>query len=350
MRRARAAVLVLFVGTPALAAHCGHGEPIAPQFPIVTIADTRRLAFHASGPVGTGSLDAQTAKALDDLLGRDPGARLVRLRVFAVGSERLVKIQRILEHLLATRQIPLPALSLLGVASLPDSGQLLQMESIVETPRVADPYGVVFLAGLASASGDHTMGGLARIARHAGVAPGNVLRVSCFCESLGQLGGARQAAADTFPRAELSLVHSYRQAVRPAVECEAVARVTDSAASGTRYLNFPGERASPYFSRAALVTTPRVLFSSTVAASYDAAAHPAAMLDSVRAAAERLGGSLHNVAMTGNYWMDTAARERARLVRDPYYGSTVPAATGVFMTSFASDESTLAFEFAIAAP
>jgi|SRR5579862_1470810 len=350
MRRVGSAALVALLGSVTLAAHCGRGEPAAPQFPIATIAETRRLAFHTSRAVGTGSLEEQTARALDDLLGREAGARLVRLRVFAVGSARLIEIRRILARHLSARGAPLPALSLLGVASLPDSGQLVQMETTVEASIAVDPRGIAFLAGLASASGDHTMGGLARVARQAGVTTGDVLRVSCFYESADQLNATRQAVADTFPRAEVSLVHSYGQSEKPAVECEAIARMTDSTASGTRYINLAGERASPYFSRAALVAARRVVFSGTVAASYDAAADPAGVLDSIKVAVERLGSSLHDVAMTGNYWMDGPARERARLVREPYYGGTVPAATGVYMTSFASRESSLAFEFAIAVP
>jgi hypothetical protein len=331
-----------------IAAHCGHGKSIISRFPDAATAETARLAFHASSTSSTGPLDDQTRAALDDLLRKGAGARIVRLRVFAVGQEHLIQVRAMLARLLLARRTPLPPLSLLGVASLPGPGQLVQMESVVETLQPVDTRGVAFLAGLATPSGDRTMGGLARVARSAGIAPQNVLRVSCFYEAAGQYDLIKQAVADTFPTAEASFAQSYASALSPAVECEAVARLTDSLAEAVRYFNLPGTPPSPNFSRASLVTARRVVLTGTLVAQGTSEGDVRVALDSAERSVKRLGGDLHDVVMAGNYWLTATARDSLRVVRQRYYGSTVPAATGIFLTNLGTASGTVGMELAIA--
>ena len=167
-----------------------------------------------------------------------------------------------------------------------------------------------------------------------------------FYESPDQSGGVKKAVADTFPAAEAAFVQSYASDTAPAVECEAVARLADSVA-GTRYFNLPGTAPSPNFSRAALVSATQLAFTGTVAAVGDTTASMRALLDRVQASLRPLGGSLHDVVMAGNYWITSTARDALRPVRNDAYGSTVPAATGVFVTSLAPPSGTVALELTV---
>jgi enamine deaminase RidA (YjgF/YER057c/UK114 family) len=347
MRANGTSIVVALVG---VTLGCGHPAPgPAPQsvgFPDAAVGTTKSLTFHVAVRSTESSVEGQARAALDDLLRRDRGARIVRLRVFAVGSERLVMAQRVIGETLAARHIPLPALSLLGVQSLPGPGQLIEMESIGVGTRAINPHGLAFLAGLASPTGEKTAAGLARVARAAGVSPTNVVRVSCFYESAEQLDGARKAVADTFPGAEAAFVQSYGSAATPAVECEAVARLADTVGA-TRYFNLPGTTPSPNFSRAALVSASQLAFTGTVVALGDSASDMHVLLDRVQTSLTPLGGTLHDVAMAGNYWLTGAARDALRPARNEAYGSTVPAATGVFMTSLAPVNGTVALELTV---
>jgi enamine deaminase RidA (YjgF/YER057c/UK114 family) len=319
---------------------------LATVFPDATVGETRSLLFHVAVPSTDTTLDGQTRAELENLLDRDPGAHLVRLRVFAVGRDRLAAIARTVGAVLLARHAPLPALSLIGVTALPSPGELVAMESIAMGSKPVNPHGLAFLAGLAAATGDRTAGGLARVAREAGVSPERVMRVSCFYESPAQLDGVRRAMADTFPSAEALFVQSYGSADKPAVECEGVARLVDSV-EGTRYINLAGTTPSPNFSRAALVGASRIVFTGTLVAVGDSAADMQALMERVRAVIAPFGASIRDVAMAGNYWLTPVAREALRPARNDAYGSTVPAATGIFVTTLAPAEGTVALELAV---
>jgi enamine deaminase RidA (YjgF/YER057c/UK114 family) len=347
MTRARAAAALTVV---CIAIGCSHPSvrPAARRavFPDATVGETRGLVFHVAARSSDSSLERQTRAALTDVLSRESHARIVRLRVFAVGSERLRAVQQLLGHLLTERHLALPALSLIGVHALPQPGQLIEMESIAVQSRAVNPLGVAFLAGLASPSGARTAGGLAKVARGIGVSTTDVVRVSCFYESPDQAAGIKTAIADTFPSAEVALVQSYGASASPAVECEAIARLGEAVAA-TRYLNLPDAPPSPNFSRAALVSAPRIAFTGTIAADGDSAADMRGLLGRAAADVGALGANLGAVAMAGNYWVTGVARDALRPVRNAAYGSIVPAATGVFVTSLTPPGAPVALELAV---
>jgi enamine deaminase RidA (YjgF/YER057c/UK114 family) len=222
------------------------------------------------------------------------------------------------------------------------------MESIAVVPQAINPRGVAFLAGFASPSGDLTASGLAKVAREAGVPPANIVRVSCFYESPDQFVATRKAVADTFPSAEVAFVQSYAAAT-PAVECEAVGRLVDTV-TATHYFNLPGTRPSPNFSRAALVGAPRIAFTGTQLALGDSQADMRALLEHAHVVVASLGGTLHDVVMAGNYWRTASARDALRPVRNDAYTATVPAATGIFITTLPSPTATVALELTVALP
>ena len=317
-------------------------------FPGALSGETRKLEFHVSLPAGGGSLQTQTNAALKELLRKSRHAAILKLRVFAVGSDDLMAVRQIVGQTFKSRKKPLPVLSLVGVASFPEPGQRVEIESIAMGRKQVNSNGVEFLAGFASPSGDQTISGLARVARESGVTMLDVLRVSCFYESSTQVAAAKAAVAVTFPAAESSFILSYAADGKPVIECEAVARLSATIPEGVRYFNLPGSKPSPYFSRAALVSLPKLIFTDTEMAIGDSAAEIRDSYDRTKEAVEPLGGRLPDVVMGHNYWLTPAARDRHREVRPDYFGQTVPAATGVFFAGLASPKATAAIELVVA--
>lgn len=76
-------------------------------FPEATVGETPKLVFHVAAPASAGTLEAQTRRALEDLLSRDHNTRILRLRVFAVGQTRLDTLHRLVEVVLSTRHVAL---------------------------------------------------------------------------------------------------------------------------------------------------------------------------------------------------------------------------------------------------
>jgi enamine deaminase RidA (YjgF/YER057c/UK114 family) len=323
------------------------GLPAAIDFPTASVAETRSLEFHVA-PATAGSLDAQVRAALRELARRNRNAALVKLRVFAVGAAALDSSRLAIARALAHTNAPLPVLSLVGAAGFPDTTQLVEIESTAAGGHALNPQGVGFIAGVASPAGDRTVAGLARVAREAGIPSANVLRISCFYERADQVAPARAAIATAFPTAEASFVFSYAASSAPAIECEAVARLAAAPATPRQYFNLPGVPASPNYAHAALVATRTVVFADAGMAldATDSSMH--AMLERTKTAVARYGASLSSVVMGDNYWLTDAARDTLRLVRTQYFGGTVPAATGVFFTSLASEGASAALELVVA--
>lgn len=320
------------------------------DFPSAMAGETRQLEFHAASPSSEGTLERQIQAQLKELLAKSAGAAIIKLRVFAVGPQELVAARKIVHNALVAAKQPLPVLSLVGVAGLPVDGQRVEIESVALSHRTPNPFGLELLAGFASPRGEQTIEGLARVARESAILMQDVMRVSCFYQSAEQADAARAAIAATFPAAESSFVLSVVAESNPAVECEAVARLNAPSPEDVRYFNLPATKASPYFSRATLVSASKLIFTGTEMALGDSQQDAREPFERIKNAVERHGGKLADIVMSDNYWVTSAARDRNREVRGDYLGQTVPAASGVFFASLASAQATQAIEFVVAVP
>jgi enamine deaminase RidA (YjgF/YER057c/UK114 family) len=348
MRWTRAARMLILLPTAVFRGPT-NATPQRPTFPPALVAETKSLEFHVSTP-STGSLDVQVRAALRELITKNRGARLVKLRVFAVGAADLDSCRGVIARTLGESKTPLPALSLVGVAGFPETTQRVEIESTGDGRRADNPDGVGFIAGLASPSGDRTIAGVARVAREAGIPAANVSRVSCFYEQPDQVAPARAAIASTFPSAEASFVFSYASSTKPAIECEAMSRLSAPQTDEIRYFNLPGGPASPNYSHATLVSTPTVVFVGNETALDATTASIRAALEGAKASVARVGASLSNVVMGDNYWLTDAARDTIRQLRPQYFAGRVPAATGVFFTSLPDRAAGVGIEVVVAIP
>jgi enamine deaminase RidA (YjgF/YER057c/UK114 family) len=347
MRHSLLHLAVALLSSATVAAQQGTGASTL-EFPSAQVAETRSLAFHTAH-AARGTIEAQIAAQLSEIVRMNRGARIVKLRVFTIGDSALEMTREAIARSFDKSGRPRPVLSLVGVAGFPDSSQKVEIESTAAGGRPVNPHGVGFIAGVASPTGDRTISGLARVVNEAGIPSANVLRVSCFYESAEQAVAARSSIATDFPEAEASFVNSYALSAAPAIECEAVARLATTPASAKQYFNRPTVPASPNYSHAALVATPSVVFSRGETADATTESGMEAMFDRTKTAIAQYGASMTDVVMGDNYWLTGAARDSLRVVRAKYFGSTVPAATGVFFTSLSPSSSSAAIELVVAA-
>ena len=136
-----------------------------------------------------------------------------------------------------------------------------------------NPLGLVFVAGQAGSSdapmvrvaplAQKSMADLKTALNAAGAAPGDVLRVTCFCSSLEDYAAVRAVVEPDYRRAALNFVQIQRAPFRSVVECEAVAKSTRRIAARLQFENPPGLTVSPNFSHLALVSAPRLVLSGT---------------------------------------------------------------------------------------
>ena len=347
MRRPLLLIAFSLVASTRTAAQRRDSAP-RPDFASAQIAETRSLEFHAARPA-RGSLDEQISKQLGELVHLNRGARIVKLRAFAVGDSALELSRQTIARAFTKSGHPLPVVSFVGVAGFPDSSQLVEIESTAAGGHAVNAHGVGFLAGVASPAGDRTIAGLARVASDAGIPNANVLRISCYYERADQIETARSAIASTFPVAEASFVNSYALSAAPAIECEAVARLATDPSSAKQYFNRPSVPASPNYSHAALVATRYVVFPRAESAEGSTESDMHAMLDRAKNDVAQFRASLGDVVMGDNYWLTGAARDTMRVVRAQYFGGTFPAATGVFFTSLSPANASAAIELVVAA-
>jgi enamine deaminase RidA (YjgF/YER057c/UK114 family) len=339
--------VVLLAASPAFSADT-HSPPN--DFANALAGETRQLEFHVADPSSSGTLEHQIRAALEDLFSKSPRAVILKLRVFAIGPEDLATARLTIRNAFTTARRPLPVLSLVGVAALPEHGQRVVVESVTLGKRALNPFGLELLAGFASPRAEQTIDGLARVALESGVLMQDVMRVSCFYQSPEQADAARLAIAATFPAVESSFVLSIVSESKPTIECEAVARLNAPSSEDVRYFNLPGTEASPYFSRATRVSASKLIFTGTEMALGDSQQDAREPFERLKSAVERLGGKLADIVMSDNYWLTIAARDRNREVRGDFLGQTVPAASGVFFASLASSRATQAIEFVVALP
>jgi enamine deaminase RidA (YjgF/YER057c/UK114 family) len=337
--------LLLLGGTFAIGTPMFSQTP-APTVPLALRAETAKLDFVVPRPAA-GTIDEQVQTQLDAIVRRATPGRIVKLRFFAVGSAALTHTAELLRADLARRHVRLPVMSAVGVAAFPSSDQQVQIEGTLELPAVRNPNGLAFLAGVASPTGERTAAALERIAAAAGVSSGAVRRVSCFYEDRSQGDSTVAAIAAHFPSAEAAFVQSRVETGRPAVECEAVARLARRPSPSVHYVNLTSIPPSPNYSHAVLVGAHDLVFTSGEIVGTD----DRLMNDSfarVERATTALGASLTNVVMGDNYWLTDSARDVVRRVRARYYGGIVPAATGVFFTALADTSAMVSTELVLA--
>ena len=209
---------------------------VLPDTPEAVVAESGRLSFQVSPLSDKGLLSQQVRDALKALARLNHGATIVKVRAFVAGSGDLRRVKDIVAEEFTERKQALPAVSTIQVGALPLPGAQVVIEAISSEKKVVNPSGLVFLSGAASANAAGSVAKLESSVKDVGLKAADMLRVSCFLNSLDDVSAARSAVATAFPAAASNFLQMQRLGLEQQALCEGVARwngvLADPPASG----------------------------------------------------------------------------------------------------------------------
>jgi enamine deaminase RidA (YjgF/YER057c/UK114 family) len=306
------------------------------EAPAVTVAATRHLVFFVSRPDPQGDLLRQLNQALHDLLRQARGARIVKLRAFITETAKNGGVEAAAKDLFRKRKLPVPVMSVILVAALPD-GAKVAIEAAAAAPAVVNPEGLAFISGQPASTEkpqpqmlpliQKSFADLQTAYRAVGLQSAAIVRLTCFMTSLAGVAAVQRLAASEFPQASANFVQFRVDPARGAVECEAAARLRSPVGAPLKFVNPEGLPKSPQYSHVALVGAPQVAFTSAQVAAGLRDADARAAFEHLQKALEHAGASINNVAMSSLYPVSPAASDLARKIRFDFYDKRRPPAS-----------------------
>ncbi|MBM3724084.1 MAG: RidA family protein [Acidobacteria bacterium] len=310
---------------------------VLPDPPAALAAEPQRFTFHVSPLSNKGLLSQQIRDGLKSVVGSAKGNPIVKLRAFVSGTGDQRRVQALVSETFSERRATLPVLTTVLVGALPMEGAQVLIEAVAADRKTVNPHGLAFFSGQGATDAEplKPMAPLARksvdnlmlAAKGAGVAAGDMLRVTCLLTGLDQLSEVRSMVAAAFPQAVASFVQLQRSSSSSVAECEGVGRLANAPASPLQFLNPEGLTASPNYSQVALVNAPKVILSGGQLAFRAQDADVRLAFDRLKKTVEGAGGSLKRVAMSSVYPLSSAVTDRVRNLRFEYYDKQNPPAS-----------------------
>jgi enamine deaminase RidA (YjgF/YER057c/UK114 family) len=300
--------------------------PPSRDLPNAIVAETDRLTFEVSPLSSKGLLSQQTREALKNLLRTNRGA-IVRLRAFVAGSGDLRRIGELTAEAFSEKHQPLPVLSVIQVGGLPAPGAQVVLEATELDRRSVNPNGVAFISGQSGTGLAQSLDGLKNALRGAGLEPGDALRVNCYVSSLDSERGAQTVISGAFPGVPANVVQMQRELVKPAAECEAIARLRAAPSQTLSFLNPPNLQKSPNYSQIALVTSPKLVITGAQLAFGSQESDLKLAFGRLERALASCDARFSGVVMSHVYLTSSSLIDRVRAVRAGYYNTKSPPAS-----------------------
>lgn len=319
--------------------------PFLKDPPAATVAETAQLVFHVSPLSNKGLLSQQVRDALKALFHENRDAQIVKLRAFVAGSGDLRRVGTLVSEVFTDRKLNLPALSTIQVGALPSEGAQVVIESIAAEKKTMNPNGIAFLSGQQSKDVRASMTQLQNAVADAGVAPAQVLRVTCFLSSLDDAQTARELLRGAFPNAATNFVQLQRIALEPVAECEGVGRPDRAPAQPVTLLNPAGLARNPNYSQIAIVNTPKIVLSGTQMAFGEQESDIRLAFDRLQKEIGALGASGKDVFWSSVYPLTRPVGDKIRALRFDYFDrQRPPASTFLLFEGLPSLDASMAVE------
>jgi len=295
------------------------------ELPLAVEGATRRLAFHVVPLSAKGLLSQQVRdglKALSQQTGRDT---VLHIRAFVAGAGDLRRVRDLVSETFTARRQPLPALSLVQAGGLPLAGAQVLLEAVAESNRDLNPNGLAFFSPQPATSPDpldpvapltaQSLARLTQTVKAAGVAPNDVVRVTCYLSSLDNLAASRSLVAAEYPAAAIDYIRPQRAPAQALAACEAVARLRRPPASRLEMASADDSGESA----AALFNAPQVILTG-VQTSFGYEEKDARLaLERLRDTLQQAGASPAGVAYARYYALSTAIAAQVRKIRPEFF-------------------------------
>ncbi len=299
--------------------------PPVEEPPAAVAADAAKLTFHVSPLSAKGLLSQQTRDAIKALMQANHGARMVKLRAFVAGTGDARRVQAIVSEMFAEKKMPLPVLTTIQAGALTMEGAQVVIESVSQEKdredkdrRPASSSGLAFFTAQHGTDAQNALDGLRKAAEQAGVAAGQMLSVTCFLESIDEVGIAQATAAHLFPVATADFVQRLRGGLGSQAECEGVGRPSGAGAA-------------------------KLVFSSSQMAFGEKDADLRLAFERLNKALEPLGASGKDVIWSNFYALGRSAEEKLAGLRMEFFSTSVPA-TALVIEGLPSPDASAAIE------
>lgn len=317
-------------------------------------AETARLVFHAAPP-GKGPIAQQVNDAVKHL---QTFGHIVKLRAFVTAGADPGAVAAAVSSMFPG-QSP-PVLNLVQIGRLPETSALVLMEAVSVSKNRENPNGLVFLSGQMTQApldpgqtrmpvtplAEKSIANLKAAAVSLDVNPGDVVRVNCFTSSLEDHAQVLTLVNGAFPKAIVSVMQLQRAPINQFVECEGAARLHAKPADPVRLVN-PTHAA---FAQAAVVTAPRIIFTTTYPASSNDDAGVRQALSDLKRGLEAAGSSLSRAFYIYAYPGSATMLEKYRALRFEFLDrDRTPASTNLVFEGAGATGSGLGID-AIAVP
>lgn len=327
--------------------------PLFGQASSVT-AETARLVFHAA-PLGKGPLEHQVTEAVKYL---KTFGTIVKLRAFVTTGTDLDGVTTIVSKLFLAKSRPV--INLVQISRLPDPSAQVLMEAVSLSKNIENPNGLVFISGqltqaplnpsqpqmLLASLAEKSIANLGAAASSLEGKLADIQRVNCFTSSLDDHAQLQSLVNEAFPKASASVMQIQGKPASQFVECEAVARLNSKPTDSVRLVN-PTQAA---FAQAAIVTGPKVIFTTTYPSSSNDDAGVRQALSKLKSGLEASGSSMNRAFYIYAYPGNAAMLEKYRTLRFEFLDrNKAPASTNLVFEGAGATGSTLSVD-AIAVP
>ena len=306
------------------------------ELPATAAGATRRLTFHVTPLTGKGLLTRQIREALKALSHEAAGETVLRIRAFVAGPGDVRRVRDLVSEEFSGHKRPLPVLSLVRAGGLPLEGAQVVLEAIGEARKDVNPHGLAFFSAQAARSDNpldpaaplvhQSLAQLGLAVKAAGVAPQNVLRVTCFVSSLADVAATRSLVDQEYPHAALDYVQTQRSPGNALGACEAVARLGADPPSPLQFLDPDGLPRESGRASIALVNSAQVLLTGTQVSFGYQPADTTLALERLRSELARAGASLDKVAFADYYPLSLDIAGQVRQARAQVFDAGRPPA------------------------
>jgi enamine deaminase RidA (YjgF/YER057c/UK114 family) len=305
------------------------------ELPAAVTADTRRLAFNVTPLSARGLLSAQVRNALKALARQAPG-QVVAIRAFVAGSGDARRVRELVSEVFTSRKQPLPVLSLVHAGGLPLEGAQVVLESVSVAHNQINPDGLAFFSAYPAVSANppdpvaplaaQSLAALARAVKSAGLAPPDVLRVTCLLSSLEGLAATRKLVEAEYPGAAADYVQTARVPVEARAACEAVGRLRADPETPLHLVDFEGLPPVPGQSHAALVGARQVVITGTQASFGYTEPDARLAFERLAKVIEQAGAASRDVAFARYYSLAPVIAAQIRKLGPQFLGGSPPPA------------------------
>jgi len=160
----------------------------------------------------------------------------------------------------------------------------------------------------------------------AGTGPEDVLRVTCFLNSLENLEAMRTRVAADYSRATLDFVQTQREPIRAVAGCEAVAAAREGTGSRLEMVNSAGGE-----SHIAIVRSAHVLFTSSQASFGFDESDARLAFERLKKVLEQNGVPAPDVAMVRFYPLSQKIADQIGHVRTSFFDAAHPPAASLLL-------------------